>query len=197
MILFIATLSIAASSAEYYYKAILPDTKIYKESDINSEIIAMIPQNAIVEAISEKFEKDGRVWQEVSYNSIKGFTLFNDLYKSREEESFTIKHGKACSVKMGENIKVYKSNDMNSEIVYVLHDGEKLDIIDNGIDYGVFNLINYKGGRYFVLKANVTTSLSYNQRIALIIGLSSVGAVIIFLVIYFIVKNKKTNKDTQ
>ena len=72
-----------------------------------------------------------------------------------------------------------------------VHDGEKISVIDDGIDYGAFVLIEYDGERYFIYSDNVTTGLSYNQLIAVIIIAGVAGLIIVVSVVLMIIKRRK------
>jgi hypothetical protein len=191
VILLVALTAISAVDISSTYKVILPNTNLYEDADFNSDVLAVMPQNAIVTLDGDAFYEGEYYWQKVSYNSIIGYMLYGDLFESCDMENYTIEHGKARSLKIGEDINLYISNDTTSTIAYVLHDGEKLNIISNDIDYGNFELVEYEGENYFASKANVTTALSLNEEIALIIGLSALGIILVVVIIYTIKKRKK------
>lgn len=186
----------SASTPIYDYKVILPDTKLYLNADLSSEVIANLPQNAIVTMQGDSFAVGEFVWQKITYNTIEGYVLSHDLYESREIESYSIKRGKARSAKIGEDIMLYVSNDINSAVASVIHDGENIDIVITKIDYGDFVLIEYKSAKYFALKDNVSTALSLNETLALIIGGVALVIAIIIITIAISVKNRKLYKET-
>lgn len=196
VVLFIALTSVSANTAQYSNKIILPDTNLYINADINSEVVAVMPQNAVVTPDGDAFYVGEYSWQRIIYNTITGYVMSGDLYQSRDIENYTIEHGKARSAKMGEDINMYISNDINSTIACVIHDGEEFDIITTKIDYGDFELVEYNDNQYFALKANVTTSLSYNETIALIIGCSAAGVLIVLIITIILLKHKKLYKDS-
>lgn len=196
IVVLLASTIFSASTPIYNYKVILPDTKLYLSPDLSSEVIAKLPQNAVVTMQGESFAVGEFVWQKISYNTIEGYVLSHDLYESREIESYNIKRGKARSKRVGEDIKLYVSNDIESDIGNVIHDGENIDIVITKIDYGEFFLIEYKGGKYFALKENVSTALSLNQMLALIIGGSALVATLVIITIVISVKNRKLYKET-
>jgi uncharacterized protein YgiM (DUF1202 family) len=196
VIIFIASL-LCASTPIYGYKAILPSTNLYLSSDINSEVVATIPQNASVTPIDKSFQVGEFNWQKVSYNTIEGYVLSHDLYESREAESYKIKKGKARSAEIGADINLYVSNDKGSGILGVIHDGEHINIVSTKVDYGEFVLIEYQGNTYFALNSNITTSLSLNQTLALIIGGSAALLAVVIIIIFITVKNKKVYKKTD
>lgn len=195
VILIASTLFVAANPVAKY-KVILPNTNLYATTDINSEVIAVLPQNAVVLAQGESCQVGEFIWQKVEYNTIEGYVLTHDLYESKEVESYTIKRGKARSAKLGEDINLYISNDIESEIAVVCHDGENINIIMSQIDYGDFLPIEYKGSNYFALKSNVSTSLSLNEMIALIIGSAATVIAITIIIVFITMKNRKLYKET-
>ncbi|NLL56427.1 MAG: SH3 domain-containing protein [Clostridiales bacterium] len=185
------------ASAPYNRKVILPNTNLYSETDINSEVLAKIPQNATVRLIDDSFQVGEFNWQKVSYNTMEGYVLSHDLYQSKGEDSFSITKAKVRSSKIGKDINLYVSHDSSSQVGAVVHDGEKLNIWSTEVDYGDFVMVEYKGNTYFALKSNVTTQLSLNQTLALIIGGSAVALGIILVIILVSAKNKKLYKKTN
>lgn len=197
IVVIFAAILLSASSPASYYKVILPNTNLYKSADINSEVVQSIPQNASVQLIEDSFLIGEFSWQKVSYNTIEGYVLSHDLYESKEAESYLIKRGKARSSVMGQDINLYISNDINSTVKAVIHDGENINIVNTKVDYAEFVLVEYNGSNYFALKSNVTTSLSLNQTLALIIGCSAAVLTILIIIIFVTLKNKKLYKETK
>jgi hypothetical protein len=197
LVVILAAILLSGASPISHYKVILPNTNLYKSADINSEVVQTIPQNASVQLIDESFLVGEFSWQKISYNTIEGYVLSHDLYESKDAESYTIKKGKARSVTMGADVNLYISNDKNSEIALVIHDGENINIISTKVDYDEFVLVEYNGSNYFALNANVTTSLSLNETLAVIIACSAAALTIAIIIIFVTIKNKKLYKETK
>lgn len=186
----------SASAPVFGYKVVLPDTNLYRSADINSEVIAVMPQNAGVALVGESFAVGEVIWQKVVYNTIEGYVLAHDIYESREIDKFDVKRAKARASKIGEDINLYISNDVASGVAQVVHDGEYFNIIITKIDYGEFHLVEYKGERCFALKTNVSELLSLNETLALIIGGAAAAVTVAIIIILIVVKNKKLYKET-
>ena len=189
----LASVLLGASSPlnEYVYKTVLPDTPLYADSDFSSEELIAVPHNAEVEIIGEAFFVGDVEWQEVKYTLYTGFMPVTALYKSIKNDVYDVIIAKAASVKMGDKIALYLTHELKTTPAAYLFDGEQIRIIDNGIDYGDFYMAEYDGAYYFVLKENVTTGLSYNQLLALIISCCFVGVIIIAVVIVFVYRRRR------
>lgn len=181
----------AAPVEEYTYKAILPDTPLYADSDLGADILIRIPQDAAVEIEGDPVMVGDVEWQRVSYTSLDGYVVKSALYRSLKNDSYDVVIAKASAQKMGEDIYLYDTHLEGAPVAATLNDGEKLRIIDNGIDYDGYLYVEYDGGYYFVRSEYVTTGLSYNETLAVIIAASFVGAVIIAAVIVFAVRKRK------
>lgn len=173
------------------YKTILPDTPLYKETDCESEILIKIPQNAVVEHEGDIIYIDSVGWRKISYTSFVGYVHADALYPSVANDNYTATTVKAISKVMGEDIKLFDSHTQNSQAVKTVHDGEKLRLIENGIDYGEFSLVEYESEFYFVHTSDITDGLSYNQLLAVAISSGFVGLLIIAVIVIIVVRKKK------
>ncbi len=189
----LASVLLGASSPldEYVYKTVLPDTPLYENTDFSSETLISVPHNAEVEVIGEPFFVGDVEWQQVRYTVYTGYMPSGAIFKSIKNDVYDVIIAKASSTKMGDKIPFYYTHNINTEPAGYLYDGEQLRIIDDGIDYGEFYMTEYDGNYYFVLKDNVTTGLSYNQLLALIISCSFAGAIIIAVVIVIVYRRRR------
>jgi len=186
---------VAATTAnDDNYKAAWPNTHFYETASLESDVIAIIPQNAPVVKIDDAFLVDDDNWQKIEYNSQVGYVLASDIFCSKELKELTFNHARAKSTHLGDKINMYLSNSTDSEIVLTINDGEKMDILIEDVDYGEFYKVDYKGNKYFVDKDNVTTSLSSNQALALIIIGVTVLLSVIVAIAYFSLRKKKATK---
>lgn len=176
-------------------RAIHPDTPIYEEATFSSPILFLIPQNAQVLLVEEEIIKDNVHWVKLQYGSFTGYTDKAFLYQSENAITYSLSHMKATSKKMGESINIYETNSTESRIITTVKDGTKLIRVDSTIDYGNFYEIRYNHQRAFVAKQNATTSLTYNQTIALIVGIITiVTALLMLILIKFIKTHRKQPK---
>ena len=98
---------------------------------------------------------------------------------------------------MGENINVYRSHDENSEIIGTLTDGQKVDVLVDyslSLDYGEFTRIIYEDEIGFIKTVNITTGITYDQKLAIILLSSIIGALIVTAVIILVIRKGKMNK---
>lgn len=193
-----AALMLGAASPfeDYAYKAIL-DTPMHKEASLDSEVLIEIPKNALMELIKDENGDEIIVtagnteWQFVKYTNMEGYVIRTAIYRSLKNEDYDVILAKAKSSKMGEKIVLYETHSVNTSETLEIYDGAKLRIIDNGIDYGEFYMVEYGGEYLYCLKTNVTTGLSYNQRLAVIITSCFIGAGILAFVIVVLIRRKK------
>ncbi len=174
------------------FKTIYPSTNLYTTSSLQSEVLITIPQNVIVTVINEPFYQNEILWQEVDYEKYNGYVLYNNLYVSMQNDTYTIKIVKATSANMGKDILLYESHDTNSQSI-AISDGTKLNLIVNDIDYGIFSKVEYEGKAYYVVTAEITNGLSYNQTLAVII-VSALCGVILIIALVIIIKRKNRLK---
>lgn len=186
------TLCAAAPVNSYVYKTVLPDTPLYAETSSESEILIKIPQNAVVEIVGEKILTGETEWQKVKYTAFTGYVRNDAVYRSVANDNYMITPVTVVSEKMGEDIGLYDTHTSDAVAVKTVHDGEKVRLISNGIDYGDYALIEYEGDFYFIRSSDITDGLSYNQKLAVIIAGCFVGALILVGIVTIAVrKNKK------
>lgn len=174
----------------YTYKAVV-GFSLYAETDLTSEVLLTVPQNAQVECVGEPVEVDDLTWQKIRYNGKEGYTLKNHIFVSNKNDNYTFLAGKAKSRAMGESIPLYLGHSDPQEAVGFMNDGERLSIVQDGIGYGDYVRIEYNGTYYFVHGDEVTTGLCYNETLAIIIIGSIVAAAAIGLTIFFLIRRRK------
>lgn len=195
VIVFTSALMCAAAPVNSYaYKAILPDTPLYASADLAAEILIRLPQNAVVEPAGDPFVSGDTEWVRVKYTSFDGFVVNASLYKSLKNDNFEVIIAKAAAKEMGEEIPLFDTHSSDAAAVRTVHDGEQLRIVTDGVDYGEFVCVEYDGGYYFAYSFNVTTGLSYNQLLAVIISACFVGALIIAAVIVVVLRKRRRKK---
>lgn len=182
----------AAAPVNSYVKTVLPDTPLYAETSSESEILIKIPQNAVVEIVGEKILTGETEWQKVKYTAFTGYVRNDAVYRSVANDNYMVTPVTVVSEKMGEDIGLYDTHTSDAVAVKTVHDGEKVRLISNGIDYGDYALIEYEGDFYFIRSSDITDGLSYNQKLAVIIAGCFVGALILVGIVTIAVrKNKK------
>jgi len=187
-----AFVSVAATPVNTYsYKVVLPDTPLYLNADMESEVIMQLPQNSVVEIIDKEVIVDGKIWSKVKYTIYEGYVVSDALYKSIANDNYNAKPITFISKEMGKDIELYETHGEGAPVVCTVHDGEKARLINTGIDYGEFAYVEYDGNYYFAHDYNITEGLGYNQLLAVIISCSFVGVLIIAAIVTVIVRKKK------
>lgn len=173
---------------------ILVNTPLYQAPDFASEkVLDEIKQNEVVQCVEEEVSVDenGREWVRITYSSKTGYVPKSYLYLSAGTEDSNFKVVKATGKSSSEKIKLYSYYQETSEVIGTVVDGEKLNLVSDGKTYGDFSKIVYDGKECYVKTENITTGLTYNQRLALIISVSLVCGLLLIGVISVIVFHKK------
>lgn len=196
--LIIAILSLCLSAStppldQSVIRTIHPKTNLYTTASLQNNVVIILPQNAFVTLIGEPFYQSELLWQEINYEQYNGFVLYNNLYVSLRNDTYSMRIVKATSKAMGQEIALYVTHDITSEHITVC-DGTKLNLIVTDIDYGNFSKVEYLGNTYYVISTEITSGLSYNQTIAVIISSALCGAVLIAVFLTVIIKKSKLSK---
>ncbi|NCA92639.1 hypothetical protein EOM82_05230 [bacterium] len=190
VILAVCTSASTPTSSNYLFKTIHPNTSLYFDASLLSEVLIDIPQNAEVTVVGEPFYQGEILWQKVEYAPFSGYVLYNSIYKSIENEPYNVRIVKAVSKSMGQKISLYVAHDASSEKIEV-NDGTKLNLIITEVNYGDFQKVEYQSNTYYVLKDNITTGLSYNQLIAVILASALVVLLIATSLIIIMIRKRK------
>lgn len=172
---------------------LLPDTKIMKEASFDSEVVCTCNQNENVVLVGEKFSVGEVVWQKVTYNGVKeGYLPYDLLYFTKGTTTEVVRLVKITPDKMGQTVPLYKV--LGEEAELELSDGEHVMLLETKADYGEFSLVEYNGQRYFVKTANITDTLTYNQKVAILIAAIVAGLLVCLVAIILIYRKKMQNK---
>ncbi len=173
---------------------LLPDTPIYVEASLDAVVLHLCAQNENVVVVGESFVgADGRTWQKVSYiNSVEGYVTYDSLYFTGNASMENIKMVKVSPTQMGKKVGLYKI--VTEDPVLELSDGENVALLKTNVDYGDYSIVEYNGEQYFVKTSELTDSLTYDQKIAVIIAAAMVGLLISSVAIILLYKRKKMNK---
>ena len=182
MIVVACVLCVLFGAANFASKTkILVETPLYASPNFNGEIsLEKLLQNESVEIIGEEIrDAAGNGWYRIRYNSYAGYVPSGYVFFTPGNDDYNVIVSKVTATQMSEEICIYAYYDESSEVVGKLSDGEKVDIVLDQYDYGAFSKIVYNNGYYFIKTKNVTTGLTYNQKIALII----VAILIVILIV--------------
>ena len=107
----------------------------------------------------------------------------------REVERYS---ARCVSGKLGEKVAVYAAPDLESEVVYSLVDGTKVELTAPFDPNSEFTCIRLDDREVYILTANVTTRpLTGGQTFALILGVVVICAAAVTLVLYLLVKKRR------
>ena len=191
---------IFSAASPVYATKILLNTPLYQEASFDSEtVLKEIRTNETVEKIGDVVrDETGKEWIKVRYNErYEGYVPYGYLYQSAGTEDYDMQVVKVTGSSTSEKIPLYSYYDTNSEIVGELVDGEKLNLVLDDNSYGEFSRVIFDGKYCFVKTSNITTGLTYNQKLALIISVALfvllLAAGVVAVVI--IQKKKKSGKS--
>ena len=175
------------------------DTPLYSDASFDSELVSeKIQQNETVTLIGDSiYDVNGNRWQKISIFDKEGYVLYNYIYFTKETIDYDVTISKVTATEMGERINVYRSYDENSEIIGTLTDGQKVDVlVDYSIsfDYGEFTRIIYEDEVGFVKTVNITTGITYDQKLAIILLSSILGALIVTAIVILVIRKGKMHK---
>ncbi len=175
------------------------DTPLYSDASFDSEVVSeKIQQNETITIIGDSiYDVSGNRWQKISIYDKEGYVLYNYIYFTKETVDYDVTIAQVTATEMGEKINVYRSHDENSEIIGTLTDGQKVDVLVDyslSFDYGEFTRIIYEDEIGFIKTVNITTGITYDQKLAIILLSSIIGALIVTAVIILVIRKGKMNK---
>ena len=116
-------------------------------------------------------------------------------YANGDSHSETIYTAKAYADKVGGHIVVYSEPTTDSQVLTEIIDGTSLAVLESGTEG--FHKVILDDGIGYVRSENLTTTLSYNQRVAIAIGLVCVIAVVLILIITYYRRNANYFKSKK
>lgn len=152
-----------------------------------TDVVSELTQNQEVTVFESK-DIDGKTYFKVSVNGITGYVNSDYLYATGSAKEYAVKSMQIKADKVGNDVKVYAAPSLDGKVIKEVSDGLEVDVIDTGSD---FYLVVFDGESGYVYKDNVTSGLSLNQTIALIVGVVTVATIIVILVLLYYRKNKE------
>ena len=173
---------------------LLPETAIYSQASFDSDVLYSCNQNESVTLVgSAETDGSGVVWQKVVYNnSVEGYLPYDLIYFTSGSTTEEVRMVKITPEKMGVTVPLYKV--LTEEPTLYLSDGTDVTLLETSADYGEYSLVEYEGQNYFVKTVNITDTLTYNQKVAVIIASVVIGLIVCIVFILVIYKKKTLNK---
>ncbi len=176
----VAILGTSFSVVPSHY-ALVP-TKLYKEADFSSEILADIPKNQLLGNVTQVSPS----WWQVTVYGKTGYVDNAAIYATTTvwENSYTSMRVDAGG--FSQEIAVYYYPTADSPVYTMLRDNTKLEVATSGVDYGEYSEVILDGNKYYILDNDLTTGLTYSQIVGIILGVISgiLVLALIFLLIY-------------
>lgn len=175
------------------------DTPLYSDASFDSELVSeKIQQNETITLVGDSiYDVSGNRWQKICIYDKEGYVLYNYIYFTKETIDYDVTIAKVTATEMGEKVNVYRSHYENSEIIGTLTDGQKVDVLVEhslSFDYGEFTRIIYEDEVGFIKTVNITTGITYDQKLAIILLSSVVGALIVTAIIILVIRKGKMHK---
>ena len=186
----------ATSAEEYGQQIVINDnTKLWKTPTFNADDASNILEKLSKGTVVDVIEKTD-TYYEVKVNDKKGFLRDFDLKEVTQiDTEYQVKQVKATTKKLGEKIKMYKEPTEDSEVVFEVRDGQRLQVIDEGNEN--FYSAIYNGKTCYIKKVNSTTGLSQSQLTALIVSVVCALTIIIIFLIVYLTKNLQNKREHQ
>ncbi len=163
------------------FRALTP-TKLYNAMSFDSETKIDIPQNQSFDTCT----KINDYWYQVSVLGQSGYVDARAVYSTSTTWEPSYKTMKVDAGGFDEEVNLYYYPYMDSKVYTTLKDNVELEVAEGGVDYGDFAQVKYEGKTYYILNKDITTSLTYSQIVAIILGI--VGGILLltlaFLLIY-------------
>ena len=121
------------------------------------------------------------------------FSFSGVVAYAKEDTNYLIYTAKAYADKIGGHIEIYVKPEATSEIITTYLDGTRLAVMESEVDG--YHAVIMEDGLGYVKNENLTTTLSYNERVAIVIGLIAVITVALILLITYYRRNSEYFKN--
>ena len=121
------------------------------------------------------------------------FSFSGVVAYAKEDNNYLIYTAKAYADKIGGHIEIYANPKPTSEIITTYLDGTRLAVMESEVEG--YHVVIMEDGLGYVKNENLTTTLSYNERVAIVIGLIAVITVALILLITYYRRNREYFKN--
>ena len=121
------------------------------------------------------------------------FSFSGVVAYAKEDNNYLIYTAKAYADKIGGHVEIYKSPKDGSEVLTTYLDGTRLAVMESEVDG--YHVVIMEEGNGYIKDENLTTTLSYNERVAIVIGLIAVITVALILLITYYRRNREYFKN--
>ena len=194
MIISVANVSLTAFANASDCYVLHDGVKLYEDETLTS-VIKELKQNDGVEVL-ESIQIGGKDYYKAKVEGVIGYLDANYVYTTIGESCYQLYTAKAYGNKVGGSVDVYAMP--NGEVIRSYLDGTVLTVTESEIEG--YHVVVMEDGIGYVKDENLTTSISYNERVAIAIALICIVAIILILVITYYRRNsnyyksKKTSK---
>lgn len=181
--------AVAEEETKYEEYGCLYDVSIRALPNGESAVLFTIPKNTIIK-VKDTITSDSVTWCLIMYNGQEGYVEQSYLYLYIPSASFTSYFARVTATRLNDDIYAYE-DALCQNSVLELHDGKAVLVKDTG---SVSSRITVDGNEYYIKNENLTTGLTYYRKMALIISVVCIAAVIGVLLLAYLNKNRIKRK---
>lgn len=193
MIISTATVTVTAFATSEEYFILHDGVSLYSDETLTS-VAKELKQNDGVEVL-ETTNISGHAFYKIKVGETIGYVDAKYIYATTSSAKYELYTAKAYGNKVGDSINVYATPSTDSKIIRSYIDGTILTVSESKVDG--YHAVVMEDGVGYVKSENLTTSISYNERIALAIGLICVVAIILILLITYYRRNSEYFKNKK
>lgn len=120
-------------------------------------------------------------------------SLSGAIAYAQGETNYLIYTAKAYADKVGGHVEIYKAPETGSEVLTTYLDGTRLAVMESEVEG--YHVVIMEEGNGYIKDENLTTTLSYNERVAIVIGLIAVVTVGLIILITYFRRNREYFKN--
>ena len=193
MIISTATVTVTAFATGSEFFVLHDGVNLYADETLTS-VAKELVQNDAVEVLEELNAGGSEVYK-VNVDGEVGYVYAKYVYATTHKANYQLYTAKAYGNKIGDSINVYATPSSQSEIVRSYLDGTRLTVSTSEVEG--YSIVVMEDGIGYVKSENLTTSISYNERIALVIALICLVTIILILLITYYRRNVEYFKNKR
>jgi hypothetical protein len=169
-------------------------TNVYFEKSIESIIVTTLSPNEQIRVTGFVTTNDGVEWCVANHMGIVVYVEKERLYQYRPSMVVEIYRMQTTVTHMGDDIMLYTIPDEEG-VISSIKDGVLVEVLGEA---GIFTRIKLDGNIYYVKTINITSSVTYYQKLAITISLVCIVSILcVFLLIVFVKRQAKKENQTE
>ncbi len=181
LVLILVTLAVGTTFAVTTTHRALVPTKLYKEADFSSEILADIPKNQQLTQVTQLNDD----WWQVTVFGKTGYVDNAAIYATTTTWETEYVDMRVDAGGFSKVVNVYYYPTQDSAVYTTLKDNVKLSVATDGVEYGEFAEVKIDGEKYYIMDEDLTDGLTYSQIVAIILGV--IGGILVILLVFLLI----------